>query len=78
VLIHADEAGQPKRVESFVVGLDVAAGEKAVWIVEGGKYKASYLLPEGDDANEDARLLISEVRTSINSVQAGIISTDIK
>lgn len=60
VLIHADEAGQPKRVESFAVGLNITAGEKAVWIVEGGKYKASYLLPEGDDANDDARLLISE------------------
>lgn len=57
VLIHADEDGEEgkKRVESFVVGRDVSAGERAVWIVEGGKYKASFLL-EGE-----GRLLISEV-----------------
>ncbi|KNG47884.1 duf985 domain-containing protein [Stemphylium lycopersici] len=36
VLIHADEPGEKKRVESFVVGHDVADGEKSVWIVEGG------------------------------------------
>lgn len=69
VLIHADEAvGGEKRVESFVVGLDVAKGEKPQWIVEGGKYKASFLLPdvaeEGDeDKGSDAAggwLLISE------------------
>jgi predicted cupin superfamily sugar epimerase len=70
VLIHADEPGAKKRVESFVVGKDVAKGERAVWIVEGGKYKASYLLPmDGDgggngkgDAEEGGdKLLISEV-----------------
>jgi predicted cupin superfamily sugar epimerase len=70
VLIHADEPGEEKRVESFVVGKDVAKGERAVWIVEGGKYKASYLLPmngggggkEGGDAEEGVeKLLISEV-----------------
>lgn len=56
VIIHADEAGREKRVESFVVGRDVQAGERVVWVVEGGKYKASFLLEgEGD------RLLISEV-----------------
>ncbi|KAF2847503.1 hypothetical protein T440DRAFT_471011 [Plenodomus tracheiphilus IPT5] len=62
VLIHADEdnlAGGVKRMETFIVGKDVAAGEKAVWVVEGGKYKASFLLGEGGDAEGD-RLLISE------------------
>jgi predicted cupin superfamily sugar epimerase len=59
VLIHANE---DCRVESFVVGKDVAKGEKAVWIVEGGKYKASFLLPisNGQEPGVD-RLLISEV-----------------
>jgi predicted cupin superfamily sugar epimerase len=64
VLIHADEEGGKKRVESFVVGKDVSKGERAVWIVEGGKYKASYLLPMSDEkgGNEKGvRLLISEV-----------------
>ncbi|KAK4217126.1 RmlC-like cupin domain-containing protein [Rhypophila decipiens] len=64
VLIHADEEGKEKRVESFVVGLDVARGEKPQWIVEGGKYKASYLLPdvEGGEGGGEASgwLLISE------------------
>ncbi|XP_014554694.1 hypothetical protein COCVIDRAFT_104214 [Bipolaris victoriae FI3] len=56
VLIHADEPGTPKRVESFVVGMDFAAGEKSVWVVEGGKYKASFLL----EGAEGERLLVSE------------------
>ncbi|CAO2658312.1 Nn.00g060350.m01.CDS01 [Neocucurbitaria sp. VM-36] len=61
VLIHADEAGQKKRIETFVVGKDVSQGEKSVWIVEGGKFKASFLLPmhAGRDGGDD-RLLISE------------------
>lgn len=66
VIIHADEEGEKrgKRVESFLVGKDVTRGEKAVWIVEGGKYKASFLLPAHDGAGKQAgddRLLISEV-----------------
>jgi predicted cupin superfamily sugar epimerase len=62
VLIHADEKGEGgKRVETFVVGKDVAAGERMVWVVEGGKYKASFLL-DGDGEGEG--LLISEVSGS--------------
>ncbi|KAM7208714.1 RmlC-like cupin domain containing protein [Naviculisporaceae sp. PSN 640] len=62
VLIHADEEGESKRVESFIVGLDVAKGEKPQWIVEGGKYKASFLLPdvEGGEMTSSGGLLISE------------------
>lgn len=56
VLIHPDG-----RIESFVVGQNVAKGERLQWIVEGGIYKASYLLPdeEGGAESEDG-LLISE------------------
>lgn len=64
MLIHADEEGEgKKRVESFVVGKDVSKGERAVWIVEGGKFKASFLLPMngGEGKGEEDRLLISEV-----------------
>ncbi|KAH6629103.1 RmlC-like cupin domain-containing protein [Boeremia exigua] len=63
VLIHADEgeAGARKRVETFVVGRDVEAGERVVWIVEGGKYKASFLLAEDGVDEWESRLLISEV-----------------
>jgi predicted cupin superfamily sugar epimerase len=58
VLIHADE---DNRVETFIVGPNVAAGEKLQWIVEGGKYKASFLLPDSDNGSESsAGLLISE------------------
>lgn len=60
VLIHADEEGEKKRAESFVVGGNVSKGEKSVWIVEGGKFKASFLLEGGGD-----RLLISEVSISV-------------
>lgn len=63
MLIHADEQGGRKRVESFVVGKDVSRGERSVWVVEGEKYKASYLLAgEGDG---EGRLLISEVSSDL-------------
>lgn len=57
VLIHADE---DNRLESFVVGKDVAKGEKLQWIVEGGKYKASFLLPDQEGGGKSEGLLISE------------------
>jgi predicted cupin superfamily sugar epimerase len=61
-------------VESFVVGKDVTKGERAVWIVKGGKYKASYLLPadaeDGRDVEAD-RLLISEVSLGLE-IREGI------
>jgi predicted cupin superfamily sugar epimerase len=60
MLIHADEPGKPKRIESFVVGKDVIKGEKLQWIVEGGKYKASYLLPDEEGGKDSQGLLISE------------------
>jgi hypothetical protein len=44
-----------------VVGQDVSQGENAVWIVEGGKYKASFLLPMKKGEEDSDRLLISEV-----------------
>lgn len=58
MLIHADE---DNRVETFVVGQDVAKGERLQWIVTGGKFKASFLLPdeEGGDTSSEG-LLISE------------------
>ncbi|OJD30356.1 uncharacterized protein BKCO1_6200055 [Diplodia corticola] len=58
VVIHADEVVnglRPKgeaRIETYVVGQDVAADERLQWVVEGGKYKASFLLP--DDEAEGA------------------------
>ncbi|KAI8931512.1 hypothetical protein NX059_011172 [Plenodomus lindquistii] len=80
VIIHADDEGEAgegegemKRIETFVVGTDVSKGERMVWIVEGGKYKASFLLDgsgegegdgdgtgEGNGNREEDRLLISE------------------
>ena len=50
--------GGKARVETFVVGGDVLAGEKLQWIVEGGKYKASFLLEDKD--GEGTGCLISE------------------
>ncbi len=60
VLIHADEPGKEKRIESFVVGSDVEKGEKLQWIVEGGKYKASFLLADEEGGTDSQGLLISE------------------
>lgn len=56
VLINAAD-----EIESFVVGQDVARGERLQWIVEGDHYKASYLLPDTEGGVSSAEgLLISE------------------
>ncbi|KAI6908002.1 hypothetical protein D0869_01754 [Hortaea werneckii] len=50
------------RIETFVVGPDVLKGERVQWIVDGGKYKCSFLLPdqpEGGGGGSEG-LLISE------------------
>ncbi|EHL00413.1 RmlC-like cupin [Glarea lozoyensis ATCC 20868] len=61
VLIHADEEGSSRRIETFIVGQNVEKGEKLQWVVDGGKYKASFLMPdeEGGEESKDG-LLISE------------------
>ncbi|CZR59853.1 related to DUF985 domain protein [Phialocephala subalpina] len=61
VIIHADEEGSQKRIETFVVGQNVEKGERLQWIVEGGKFKASFLLPDEENGKESRGLLISEV-----------------
>ncbi|KAJ0355953.1 hypothetical protein COL154_001473 [Colletotrichum chrysophilum] len=56
VLIHADG-----NIESFVVGKNIAAGERLQWVVEGGDYKASFILPNEDGKKEASEgLLITE------------------
>lgn len=55
VIIHEDG-----RVETFVVGQDIAKGERLQWIVEGGKFKASFLLEDRERTGESEGLLISE------------------
>jgi predicted cupin superfamily sugar epimerase len=47
------------RVETFLVGPDVLKGERLQWIVEGGKYKASFLLDDADGRQSEG-CLISE------------------
>ena len=65
VIIHAPERGQKARVETFVVGQNVLAGERLQWIVEGNKYKASFVLPDTEGGGESKHgLLISEVELS--------------
>ncbi|KEQ74574.1 hypothetical protein M436DRAFT_43545 [Aureobasidium namibiae CBS 147.97] len=71
VIIHADQV-MPEydshsgmrakaRVETFIVGQNVEKGERLQWIVDGGKYKSSFLLPlGGEDAADNGGLLISE------------------
>lgn len=62
VIIHADEVqkGEKARIETFVVGHNIQDGEKLQWVVEGGKYKASFLLPDIEDSSGSKGLLISE------------------
>lgn len=63
VIIHLDKTGDgmKSRVETFVVGHDIHRGERLQWLVEGGKYKASFLLPDTRGGSESEGLLISEV-----------------
>lgn len=58
VVLHADQPGCP--IETFVVGPDVVNGERLQWIVEGGKFKASFLLPDKESEESSEGLLISE------------------
>ncbi|KAK5452953.1 hypothetical protein LTS15_007102 [Exophiala xenobiotica] len=50
VLLHVDQRDEQGRVpvETFVVGQNIERGERVQWIVEGGKFKASFLLPDRD------------------------------
>ncbi|RHZ73943.1 hypothetical protein CDV55_105325 [Aspergillus turcosus] len=68
IIIHADLADGTGRapVSSFVVGPDIEKGERVQWVVEGGKYKGCYLLPDSsekgdaDEEGESGGLLITE------------------
>lgn len=63
VVLHANDRpddGGPCRLESFAVGHDLSRGEKMQWIVEGGKFKASFLVPDPGKGESEAGLLISE------------------
>jgi len=66
IIIHVDEkhGEETARIENFVVGHDIHKGERLQWMVEGGKYKASFLLPDHEDDMKSEGLLISEVYTS--------------
>ena len=66
VIIHDHEKhGEEKaRIETFVVGHDIRKGDQLQWMVEGGKYKASFLLPDHGDDIASEGLLISEVHAS--------------
>ncbi|KAI6783533.1 uncharacterized protein J7T54_005562 [Emericellopsis cladophorae] len=54
VVIHED-----KSIETFVVGNDIEKGERLQWVVEGGSWKASFLLDDGADEGNFG-LLITE------------------
>lgn len=59
----SDEASRwnsKARIASFVVGPNVDKGERLQWIVEGGTYKGSFLLPDVEGGTESDGLLISE------------------
>ena len=52
--------GEDGEVDEFVVGPNVAAGERLMWVVEGGVWKSSELIV-GDGDGDGEGLLISEV-----------------
>ncbi len=42
MIIHADEEGEKKSIETFVVGQNVSKGEKLRWIVEAGNSRPAF------------------------------------
>lgn len=56
MLIHEDG-----RVESFVLGHAVASGERCMWVVDGGVWRASMWEEEEEGGGEKEGLLITEV-----------------
>ena len=68
VIIHGEDKGKGEeaRVETFVVGHDILGGERVQWVVEGGKYKSSFLMPDEEGGSESGGLLISEVSKLAN------------
>ncbi|KAJ5098443.1 hypothetical protein N7532_005444 [Penicillium argentinense] len=77
VVIHSNPNSQDRTakadIETFVVGPNLERGERMQWVVPGGMYKASFLLPDSpasddrltniDGSSEDSTgLLISEVQ----------------
>jgi uncharacterized protein len=47
-------------METFTVGEDVANGEMLQWMVEGGKFKANFLLPDPGEEASGKGCLMSE------------------
>jgi predicted cupin superfamily sugar epimerase len=85
VVIHADEVETDSegmngkaRVETFVVGPDVASGERMQWVVEGGKYKSSFLLGDEPSGESEEGLLISEVGSWMFIERMGIRFLDVR
>lgn len=61
VIIHFDQISQGRApIETFIVGHDISKGERLQWIVDGGKFKASFLLPDDGKGESEKGLLISE------------------
>lgn len=62
--VDGEDAGCAARIKTLVVGHDITRGERLQWIMDGGKYKASFLLPDLGEAGEVESwedCLISEV-----------------
>lgn len=58
-MIRETEGGRAE-VETFKVGPRVEEGERTMWVVEGGVWKASFIEDDGEEKDEDV-LWISEV-----------------
>lgn len=51
---HRNESGLGGYyLETFIVGPNIGRGEKIQWVVDGGKYKASFLLPDSESGASD-------------------------
>lgn len=61
------------RIETFRVGRDIAGGERLQWVVEGGNYKASFLVPDSGIEEGESSLLISEVMSPASSLEHGAV-----
>lgn len=68
-----DHGSNNFQIETFRVGRDIAGGERLQWIVEGGNYKASFLIPDASVEEGESSLLISEVMSPASRLELGTV-----
>jgi uncharacterized protein len=76
IVIHPNESDGHTRIETFIVGHNIAKGERLQWIVEPNTWKATILLPDEEGKNESKGMLITEVCSVTSDITAYVNRLD--